>query len=158
MFTHHRELNCVIRLLRQSVMGLVVIAVLAGFASQVQAQLLTFAQQGSPPDPGLELLQAEPYDILYFTEKAGGGWAQVQLLDLPGRRLPSNPKGSLKFKLIGYENTDFTVKWKEIDRIDLWEERLESETDQRIARGDFVGAYPFLSVLIRDYPERKGLK
>lgn len=157
MLTRDQKLSRLIGLARRSIFGLFVVALMAGFATHVQAQLLTFAQSGSPPDPGLELLQAEPYDILYFTEKAGGGWAQVQLLDLPGRRLPSDPKGALKFKLIGYENTDFSVKWKDIERIDLWEERLESETDQRIAKGDFVGAYPFLSVLIRDYPDRKGL-
>ena len=60
--------------------------------------------------------------------------------------------------MIGIEGKEFVSKWSEIDRFDLWEIRLERETQERIAAGDFVGAYPFLSVLIRDYPTRPGLR
>ncbi len=122
------------------------------------ADLLPFAESGRPQDPGLELLQEEAHDIVYFTEKSGGGWAKVQPLDFPGRTPPNNPKGTLRLTVLGYEDIDFVAKWKEIDRIDLWEERLERETNERIAKGDFIGAYPFLSVLIRDFPNRKGLR
>ena len=131
---------------------------LCSLATTVHAELLSFAESGKPEDPGLELLQEEAHDIIYFTEKAGGGWAKVQLLDFPGRKPPSSPDGTLRISVLGYEDIEFVVKWKEIERIDLWEERLEKETDERIAKGDFVGAYPFLSVLIRDFPNRNGLR
>ena len=49
------------------------------------AQLANYAQQGAPPDPGLALLQEEPHDLLFFTVKAGGGWAKTLLLQLPGQ-------------------------------------------------------------------------
>jgi hypothetical protein len=120
--------------------------------------MLNYAESGQPEDPGLGLLQEEPHDLLFFTEKAGGGWAKTLLLDFPGRKPPAKPTGALKFQVVGIEGKDFATKWAEIERIDLWEIRLERETKERIAKGDFTGAYPFLSVLIRDYPNRPGLR
>ncbi|WP_146532157.1 ABC transporter substrate-binding protein [Rubripirellula reticaptiva] len=122
------------------------------------AQRLDYAESGTPPDPGLELLQEEPHDIIYFTEKAGGGWARVLPLDFPGRRPPSNPTGTLRFQVLGIEGKEMVAKWPTIEKIDLWEVKLEKEARERIAKGDFVGAYPFLSVLIRDFPNQKGLR
>lgn len=124
------------------------------------AQVLDYAEQGSPPDPGLELLQEEPHDILFFTPESGGGWARVLPLDFPGRRPPPNPDLSkeLRFQVLGIEGKDMVAKWKSIAKIDLWEVKLEKEARERIAKGDFTGAYPFLSLLIRDYPNLKGLR
>lgn len=127
-------------------------------ASPASAQRLDYAQEGLPPAPGLELLQEEPHDIIYFTEAAGGGWARVLLLDFPGRRPPSSPNGELRFQVLGIEGKDMVAKWPSIAKIDLWEVKLEKEARERIGKGDFVGAYPFLSVLIRDYPNLKGLR
>jgi hypothetical protein len=120
--------------------------------------LVNFAQQGEPGDPGLELLQEEPHDLLFFTAKAGGGWAKALLLQLPGRSMPADRTGSLKLNVVGIEGKDFTAKWSDIEKIDFWEKRLERETKERIAKGDFKGAYPFMSVLIRDFPNRPGLR
>ncbi|WP_419189617.1 ABC transporter substrate-binding protein [Stieleria marina] len=122
------------------------------------AQAINYAESGQPDPVGLELLQEEPHDILFFTEKSGGGWAKVRLLELPGRKLPAKPTGMLKFQVIDIEAKYFAAKWNEIEKVDLWEIRLERETKERIANGDFTGAYPFLSVLIRDYPNRPGLR
>ncbi len=127
-------------------------------ANTASAQILNYAQQGEPPDPGLGLLQEEAHDLLFFTEKSGGGWAKALLLDFPGRTPPATPAGTLKFKISGIETVEYAVKWSDVERVDLWEIRLERETKKRIAEGDFKGAYPFLSVLIRDYPSRPGLR
>ncbi|MGB7345372.1 MAG: ABC transporter substrate-binding protein [Pirellulaceae bacterium] len=127
-------------------------------AQPASAQTLNFADSGKPEPVGLELLQEDPHDIIYFTEKSGGGWAKTRLLQLPSRKLPDKPTGNLKFQLLDFAAKDFTAKWGEIESVDLWELRLERETKSRIASGDFNGAYPFLSVLIRDYPNRPGLR
>ena len=137
--------------------GLAWLAVIA-IGPSIQAQTLNFAQTGDPPDVGLGLLQEEPHDLVFFTQGAGGGWAKVFPLSFPGRVPPTNPTGSLRFQILGIEGKDFSAKWSEIERFDLWEVRLERETKERIAANDFVGAYPFLSVLIRDYPARPGLR
>lgn len=123
-----------------------------------EAQRPTYAEAGEPDDPGIDLLQEEPHDLLYLTEESGGGWAKLRLLDFPGRTPPANPKGALKFEVIGLEAKEFVANWSDIEKIDLWEERLEREARERIQQGDFQGAYPFLSALIRDYPNRPGLR
>lgn len=138
--------------------GLWVVVAASLLVSQVEAQSVNYAQTGNPPDLGLGLLQEEPHDLVFFTEASGGGWAKVFPISFPGRTPPSNPTGSLRFQVLGIEGKEFATKWTEIERFDLWEIRLERETKERIAAGDFVGAYPFLSILIRDYPARPGLR
>lgn len=133
----------------------------AVWCSECAAQpQVNYAESGTPPDPGLELLQEEAHDLLFFTQKSGGGWAKVLLLDFPGRTPPTTDRrtGSLKIQVLGLEGRYFTVRWSDIEKMSLWEIRLEQETKQRLAKGDFTGAYPFLSVLIRDYPNRPGLR
>lgn len=127
-------------------------------ASTAHAQRLDYAQVGTPPETGIELLQEDAHDIIYFTEKAGGGWAKVLPLDFPGRRPPADRSGTLRFFVVGIEGKEMVAKWGEIEKLDLWEVRLEKETRERIAKGDFVGAYPFLSILVRDFPDLKGLR
>jgi Bacterial extracellular solute-binding proteins, family 5 Middle len=127
-------------------------------ANLANAQQLNYSREGAPPDLGLGLLQELPHDIIYFTEKSGKGWAKVLLLDFPGRKPPASPSGALKFEVLDLEGKEFAAKWSDIEVIDLWEIRLERETKERIAKGDFTGAYPFLSVLVRDFPSFPNLR
>ena len=127
--------------------------------SVAHGEIINFAEKGRPPAPGLELLQEEPHDIILIKEADGGGWVKTRLLELEGgRRMPTDPKGVLKFKIKGIETKEFVIDWKAIEMIDFWETRLERETVDRIKAEDFPGAYPFLSVLIRDYPNRPNMK
>ncbi|MEM6688358.1 MAG: ABC transporter substrate-binding protein [Planctomycetota bacterium] len=127
--------------------------------SKTQAQPgINYNLTGRPPDPGLKLLQDEPHDLVFFTEKSGGGWAKVYLLPFPGRKLPPNTTGALRLNIISLEDKELVCNWKDIDRIELWEPRLEKEVKERVAKKDFVGAYPFLAALIRDNPNRPGLR
>ena len=127
-------------------------------APRASAQLENFAQEGEPPQAGIELLQSDPHDIIRFTEKAGGGWAKVVPVNIPNRKMPTDPKGDLPVEVLGLPGQKFSVKWPEVQSIDFWEQRLERETTERIKAGDFVGAYPYLAILIRDYPNRANLK
>ncbi|MEM9367620.1 MAG: ABC transporter substrate-binding protein [Planctomycetota bacterium] len=127
-------------------------------AASVQAQIVNYADQGKPPPAGLELLQEEPHDLIFFTPDSGGGWLKALLLDVPGREMPTDVTGTLTFQVVSIEGKKFSARWKDIADIDFWEKRLERETVERIQAGDFVGAYPFLSILIRDYPSRPGLR
>ncbi len=127
-------------------------------APAAHAQLPNFADAGKPEAAGLELLQEEPHDIVFFAQAAGGGWAKVRLLDFPGRQPQPKKDTLLRMDVLGIETQSFAAKWDDIERIDLWEERLERETTTRIAAGDFAGAYPFLAILIRDFPSRPGLR
>ena len=136
----------------------IAIAQLITLSVNVAAQSTNYASSGRPPDPGLELLQQEPHDLIYFKQESGGGWVKTVLLDFPGRTPPKKPEGNLEFQILGMEGKEFAAAWADIARVDLWEVRLEREARERIKKGDFVGGYPFLSVLLRDYPERSALK
>lgn len=127
-----------------------------GVEQSAQAQIQSYSRQGKPPELGLDLLRQDPYDLIFFTPQSGGGWAMVT--PLPFRDMPSRRDGKLEFEVMGLRPKKFGAKWTEIERIDFWEKRLEQETSDRIAGGDFTGAFPFLSILIRDYPTRPGLR
>jgi len=117
-----------------------------------------FGTSGQPREEGLELLQVEPYDVIYFTPAGGGGWVKTLPLPLPGRKVPSSPSGTLTFSVVGLEAQRFGAKWADIERIDLWEDKLQREARTRIQQRDFKGAYPFLAILLRDYPAVPGLR
>ena len=127
-------------------------------AVDARTQSPNFSNSGQPPDPGLELLQQEPHDLIFFKAEAGGGWVKAVPLELPGGKLPAEPTGNLEFQILGMEGKQFVASWSDIERVDLWDIRLARETKQRIEAEDFVGAYPFLSVLLRDHPDRPGLQ
>ena len=131
---------------------------LLGDVVPASADVRPYAEKGRPTPAGLEILQDPPHDILYFTEESGGGWAKVYPIDFPDRKLPAVREGTLPIDVLELDGKELIVAWKDIEKIDLWEERLERETRERIAKEDFIGAYPFLSILIRDFPNRPGLQ
>lgn len=123
-----------------------------------RAQTANYSTSGQPEDDGLMLLQIEPYDLIFFTPDSGGGWVKTLPLSLPNRKVPTSPSGTLSFSVVGLEAQRFAAKWTDIAKVDLWEDRLQREARTRIDEGDFVGAYPFLAVLLRDYPTIPGLR
>ncbi len=84
---------------------------------------------------------------------------QDAVAGFPGRRTADQiGLAHLSFRSLASKEKSFSPSGTDIATIDLWEIRLERETKERIAKGDFTGAYPFLSVLIRDFPNRPGLR
>lgn len=121
--------------------------------STVQAQVTpNFGVDYEPEEEGIELLQSEPYDLVRFKKSAGGGWAKVLPLQLPGNRMPAKPTGSLQMNIISLPGKTYEAKWADIESIDFWPVRLRREATERINKGDFAGAYPFLVILYRDNP------
>ncbi|WP_235935166.1 ABC transporter substrate-binding protein [Candidatus Laterigemmans baculatus] len=111
-----------------------------------------YATEGEPEQEGIELLQTEPYDLIRFTERSGGGWAKVMPIDFPGRKIPRDPKGTLAVSVLGLPGKTYEAQWTSIESIELWEDRLLKEAERLMAAGEFGAAYPFLSVLYRDNP------
>ncbi|WP_153559156.1 ABC transporter substrate-binding protein [Roseimaritima sediminicola] len=126
------------------------VTALAGTAT---AQTANFGLEGEPEVEGIELLQSDPYDLIRIKASAGGGWVRVHPLPFPGRKVPARPSGKLTVQVLGIPVKKYEIKWNEIESIELWEERLLRETRQRIASGDFDGAFPFLAVLMRERGE-----
>jgi len=152
--------DCELKKRRQlrSLLTFIVLISLTNIAISAKAQSLNFAQTGEPEEEGVALLQSEPHDIIRFKESAGGGWAKARLLELAGRKMPTRPEGAMVLEVLGLVGQQFSVKWGDIESIDFWEARLERETNDRIKAGDFTGAYPYLAILIRDYPNRPNLR
>lgn len=136
----------------------VAITALCFSMSIASADVRPYAEKGKPTPAGLEILQDPPHDILIFNEASGGGWTKVHPIPFPNRKLPNPQEGQFVIEVLELDGKEFVVNWKDIEVIDLWEERLERETQERIAKNDFIGAYPFLSILIRDFPNRSGLR
>ncbi|XZE54956.1 ABC transporter substrate-binding protein [Planctomycetaceae bacterium SH139] len=111
-----------------------------------------YATETEPESEGIELLQTDPYDLVRFKSSAGGGWAKVELLPLPGRQFPARPTGSLAMTVRGLPGKTYEAKWADIESIEFWEERLQREYEKRKQGADFSGAYPFLAILYRDNP------
>lgn len=131
----------------------------ATFVETGSSQAPNYGLTGGPEREGIELLQAEPYDVIRIKESAkGGGWAKVVLLPFPGRKVPTNPTGKLVVTVLGMEGKQFEINWNDIESIELWEERIEREARERIAAGDFHGAYPFLSIMMRDAGDTKAVR
>ncbi|QDV56817.1 Bacterial extracellular solute-binding protein, family 5 Middle [Rosistilla oblonga] len=125
------------------------------FGSSPVAQAQNDAQ--GPVPTGMELLDVEPFDIVRFTEKAGGGAVRTIPFNFPNRKLPINPKGKLIMNLVGLEGTKYEADWKDIETIELWEKRLQAEVQKMIGEKRFDDAYPLLAILLRDYPQIEGL-
>lgn len=119
-------------------------------AGTAEAQTANYGLSGEPEVEGIELLQSEPYDLIRIKPEAKGGWARVLPLPFPGRKVPARPSGTLEVQVVGIPVKKFEINWKDIESIELWEARLERETRERIAAGDFDGAYPFMAVMMRD--------
>ncbi|QDS95983.1 Bacterial extracellular solute-binding proteins, family 5 Middle [Roseimaritima multifibrata] len=142
---------------KSAIVGIAVLA--CSFPTTLHAQKNNnFGQSGAPEAEGIELLQTEAYDMIRVKDSAKGGWAKVLPLPFPGRKLPrTTPQGFLEVSILGLPGKKFKIAWKDIEAIDLWEDRLARETRERIASGDFDGAYPFMAVMMRDLPENATL-
>ncbi len=157
-FTIFKNLSTMNRLRSLKLLLMIAIASCCVDSGPVLAQTANYSTTGQPEDDGLMLLQIEPYDLIFFTPESGGGWVKTLPLPLPNRKLPTAPTGTLSFSVVGLEAQRFAAKWTDIAKVDLWEDRLQREAKTRIDQGDFVGAYPFLAVLLRDYPTIPGLR
>ena len=167
MSRQHLQTQSVIRLMRRDCVAAIAFSLrcfafitiaLLSFANVATAQTDNYSTEGEPLEEGIALLQAQPHDIVRFNPEAGGGWAKVQLLPLPGRKVPAKPTGDLTMEVLSLEGKQFSAKWADIKSIDLWEERLERETSAKMKSGDFSAAYPYLAILIRDFPTRSNLR
>lgn len=156
--TAHPGLAALVSRLRQTAWAsaIVGISLLVGSlldSPSAMAQITAnYGVEGEPEKEGIELLQREPYDLIRFTEKSGGGWAKVVPIDFPGRQVPRDQKGPLAVSVLGLPGKIYEAQWSDIEAIELWEDRLMKEAERLMAAGEFGDAYPYLSVLHRDSP------
>ncbi len=111
------------------------------------------ALAGDPPDDR-PLIDQPPFDLIWLKPEAGGASVRVLPIPLPGRQVPANPPGSEKLRVVltRFPEREYEVRWRDIARIDLYEQHIFDEALRKISEKDFIGAFQNLSFLMKNYP------
>lgn len=105
------------------------------------------------------LIDQPPFDVLTLDKANDNKVLKVQPLNLPGRRVPENPKRTdkLKVKLLD-DGQEYEVAWGAIDKLELFEQLVLAEANRLTAEGKFDEAYDDFAFLLNFYPGMTGLK
>lgn len=106
------------------------------------------------------LIDQEPFDLITLTAEAGGASVKVLPIDFPGRKVPTNPSPTQKLEvtLVKYQERRYSITWKSIEKIELYEQRIYDEAQQSMRNKDFALAFQNLSFLLKKYPEMPNLE
>src|SRR5262245_7638157 len=96
--------------------------------------------------PQGSLLEQDPYDELTLDAANKNAVLKIEPVDLPGRRLPSNPRPSskLRLRLPDRPGEEFEVEWRSIERLRLFEQIVLDESLRLARDGRFDQAFEHL--------------
>ena len=116
--------------------------------------------QESAEEDNRPLIDQQPFDVIVLQADAGGGSVKVLPLPFPGRTVPDNPPRTAKLRvvLVRFPEREYEVLWRDIARIELYEQQLYDEALQKIAAKDFIGAFQNLSYLMKNYADMPRLE
>jgi ABC-type transport system substrate-binding protein len=105
------------------------------------------------------MIDRAPFDRIALDDKEQSLW-EVELLDLPNRKVPEQPRASskLRVRLLSRPGEEFDVKWGDIERVELYEQLVLQEAAQLVAAGKFDEAYPYYAFLLRNFEQFPGVK
>ncbi len=149
-----------------------------GAAAPAAPQVEKEAPQGpaapEPPPPAKKFYQLEPYDVITLDKTNDNKDLKVLPLQLPERRLPEQAKrvGKLKVRLFEARADEYEVAWRNIDKVDFFEELVLREAakvvaeavaltgadKQAEAQAKYDEAFEFYQWLLRFYPQTSGLQ
>ena len=100
------------------------------------------------------LLDQEPFDQIVFKQPPDR-IVKVLPLDLPSRRVPSNPRPTDKLQVRPWDNPaePYEIAWRLIERVELFEQLLLKEAEALTAAGRLGEAYDYFVHLLRRYPD-----
>lgn len=100
------------------------------------------------------LIDQEPFDLITLTAVAGGESVKVLPIPFANRQVPtdSKPTDKLEVVLLKYQERRYEVAWRDIDKIDLYEQQIYDEAKEKMTQSDFIGAFQNLSFLMKNYP------
>ena len=124
-----------------------------------------------PPPPPKKFYQLEPYDVITL-DKVNEN-KELKIMPLPDRQLPPQPKrvGKLRVRLLEDREDEYEVAWRNIDKVDFFEELVLREAAKIVAEAvsltaankpaeaqqKYDVAYEFYRFLLRFYPHTQGL-
>lgn len=132
------------------------------------------AKPAKVDEPKKKFFELEKFDNVVLDAANDNAVLKVMPLDLPGRKLPPEPKrvGKLKVRLFDDRGEEYEVMWRNIDRIEFFEELVLREANKivedavaasgggkaREAEKHFDEAYDYFQYLLKFYPNTAGLQ
>ena len=103
------------------------------------------------------LCDLPPFDQIVLDAANDHKVLDVELLDLPNRKVPTQPQGELTIRLLADPTRPFVVSWDNISQVLLFEDHLLQDAKRLTADGKFDDAFDYYARLLRDYPTLPGL-
>ena len=130
---------------------LAIAALLLGYGSRLAAE------ENKPATP---LLGRQPFDRITLDSANNGAVLDVEILDLPARKVPEvfPTSGQLEVTRLSEPSVLYNVSWTSIEKIELFEQLLLSDAKKQIAAKDFDKAFKTLDFLKTNYPTLPGLQ
>lgn len=101
------------------------------------------------------LIDQEPYDLLTIPSGKETTTLKVYPVKLPNRRLPEAPKPTDKIpvRLVDDEdNRNFEVMWRDVKKLELFEDLVLAEAETLAAAGKLDDAYTNYAFLLKNHP------
>jgi len=106
------------------------------------------------------LIDEEPYDLITIPDDKETKALKVFPLNLPNRRPPKDPKPTEKIRVRLFDDEEdrtFELMWRDIKKLELFEDRILAEAEQFTAEQKFDDAYTNYAFLLKTYPNTRGL-
>jgi tetratricopeptide (TPR) repeat protein len=103
------------------------------------------------------LVDRPPFDQVQLDEANHHAALQVTPLDLPNRKMPSQPKGNLTVELLSRPGESFEVPWENIESIHFYEQALLEEAQRLTTAGKYDEAFDYYAKLAANYPSYPGV-
>ena len=105
------------------------------------------------------LFDQDPFDQITLDAANGDAVLKVKPLDLPKRRLPTNPQPTetLVIQLVDQPDKKYEVAWGAIAKVELFEAMLLQQANDLAAAGKLDEAYDYFRFLEENYPNMDGL-
>ena len=112
-----------------------------------------------PAAAQLPLYEQEPYDQITLNKANDNLVLKVQPLDLPGRRVPENPRRTDKLvvRLLEDPDTPYEIQWFAIEKLELFEDLILAEANKLVKAGKLAEAYDCFKYLKEKDPTLPGL-
>ncbi|MBX9791818.1 MAG: hypothetical protein K2Y37_23085 [Pirellulales bacterium] len=103
-----------------------------------------------PADKPARLIEKDPFDQLVLKD---GSTLDTRPLDLPERRMPTNPRPGekLRLRLVSEPEQLYEVPWREVADVKFFEQLVLAEAERLLAAGELDEAYEYYDFLERNY-------
>lgn len=146
---------------RRASVGIRASAILLVGLAHARFVCVAHAADDKPAAPAAKekLIDREPFDKIILNRASGGAAVEVVPLDLPQRPLTVVPKsGAIKVRVLDHPAEGFTVAWRDVAEVRVYEQLLLDEAQRLSAAGNFDEAYDYFARLKSAYPKFPGLK